>query len=59
MVEESGYLCVQIMMPFTKDVAVGTHQGIIEFKVSTRACRRKIMLASLTIYQMHALEEDE
>ena len=34
MIEESGFLCVQIMMPVSGSMTVGEHQGIIEFKVS-------------------------
>jgi hypothetical protein len=34
MVESSGFLCVQIMMPVQGEVALGQHHGIIEFRVS-------------------------
>jgi cell cycle checkpoint protein len=33
MVESSGFLCVQIMMPVGDKVGLGEHQGILEFKV--------------------------
>jgi cell cycle checkpoint protein len=36
-IEHTGYLCLQIMMPITKDLGTGVHMGILEFKVSHRA----------------------
>ncbi|GFZ45867.1 hypothetical protein JCM24511_03599 [Saitozyma sp. JCM 24511] len=33
MVENSGFLCVQIMMPVGDKVGLGEHQGILEFKM--------------------------
>ena len=32
-IEESGFLCVQIMMPVQDPSKVGQHSGILEFKV--------------------------
>lgn len=34
-IEQSGFLCVQIMMPVGEGVPVGSHSGILEFKVGT------------------------
>lgn len=33
MIEDQGYLCVQIMMPVSDKEALGDHEGILEFKV--------------------------
>ncbi|OCF40635.1 hypothetical protein I317_05567 [Kwoniella heveanensis CBS 569] len=35
-IEKTGFLCVQIMMPLEKNVEVGGHSGILEFKVGQR-----------------------
>lgn len=34
MVEDTGYLSVQVMMPVSDKEALGEHEGILEFKVS-------------------------
>ncbi|KAI9637818.1 putative DNA repair protein Rad1 [Dioszegia hungarica] len=33
-IEHTGYLCLQIMMPITKDLGTGVHMGILEFKMN-------------------------
>ncbi|WVQ99013.1 hypothetical protein IAU59_006145 [Kwoniella sp. CBS 9459] len=32
-IEKTGFLCVQIMMPLEKNIEVGGHSGILEFKM--------------------------
>ncbi|ORX33853.1 Rad1/Rec1/Rad17 [Kockovaella imperatae] len=36
-IENSGFLCVQIMMPVSEGVAMGGHSGILEFKMHALA----------------------
>ena len=32
--EREGFMCIQIMMPVNEGVDMGSHSGILEFKVS-------------------------
>lgn len=34
MIETDGFLCIQIMMPVQEGIPMGSHSGILEFKVS-------------------------
>ena len=52
MVESTGFLCVQIMMPVSDRVEVGGHSGILEFKVSYFD---PLKLTG----KMHGLEDDD
>ena len=33
-IEETGFLCVQVMMPIPENMAPDMHNGILDFKVS-------------------------
>jgi len=48
-------MCIQIMMPVSEGVDMGSHSGILEFKVSFG---HRSLYDQLTI-QMNALEDDQ
>lgn len=53
MIEESGYLCVQIMMPIGQGTSTGQHSGIIEFKVRSCLLCLNVMVIDLPIGSEH------
>jgi len=48
-------MCIQIMMPVSEGVDMGSHSGILEFKVSFH---QRVLHDQLTV-QMNALEDDQ
>jgi len=48
-------MCIQIMMPVSEGVDMGSHSGILEFKVSSHDWSLNFQLTA----QMNALEDDQ